>query len=121
MLLDRGPGLGWARDRGYSHVLTLPCDAPLLPPDLSTGLTGAVCADRGAVVAASGGRLHPTCALWAVTAADLIEHQVSSQRFSLIALAECVGVSVVEWPSTTPDAFSNANTDADLERLQTFA
>lgn len=113
--------LGWARDQGYSHVLTLPCDAPLLPPDLSTGLAAAVRANRDAVVVASGGRLHPTCALWAVTAAERIEQQVSSQRYSLTALAECVGMSVVEWPSTAPDAFSNANTDADLERLQAFS
>jgi hypothetical protein len=30
-------------------------------------------------------------------------------------------MSVVEWPSTTPDAFGNANTDAELESLQAFA
>jgi molybdenum cofactor guanylyltransferase len=112
--------LGWAREQGYSHVQTLPCDAPLLPPDLLSCLAAAVCSDRRAVVAASGGRMHPTCALWTVTAADMIEQQVSSQRFSLIALAECVGLSVVEWPSTTPDVFSNANTDAELEELQIF-
>ena len=55
-----------------------------------------------------------------MTAAEMIEQQVSSRRFSLIGLAECVGMSVVEWPSTTPDAFSNANTDAELESLQAF-
>ena len=113
--------LGWARDHGYSHVLTLPCDAPLLPPNLLTGLAAAVCSDRRAVVAASGGRFHPTCALWTVTAADMIEEQVSSGRFSLIGLAERVGMSVVEWPSTTPDVFSNANTDAELEALRAFS
>ncbi len=113
--------LGWARDQGYSHVLTLPCDAPLLPPDLSSGLAAAVCSERRVVVAASGGRIHPTCALWTVTAADMIEQHVSNRRFSLIGLAERVGMSVVEWPSTTPDAFSNANTDAELESLQAFS
>lgn len=102
-------------------MLSLPCDAPLLPPDLLTGLAAAVSSDRRAVVAASGGRLHPTCALWTVTAVDTIEQQVSSKRRSLIGLAECVGMSVVEWPSTTPDAFSNGNTDAELESLQAFA
>lgn len=112
--------LTWARDHGHSHVLTLPCDAPLLPPNLLTGLAAAVCSDRRAAVAASGGRIHPTCALWPVSAADMIEEQVSSGRFSLIGLAERVGMSVVEWPSTTPDAFSNANTNAELERLRTF-
>jgi molybdopterin-guanine dinucleotide biosynthesis protein A len=113
--------LAWARDQGHSHVLTLPCDAPLLPSDLLTGLAAAVCSDRRAVVPASGGRLHPTCALWTVTAADMIEQQVSNQRLSLIALAECVGMSVVDWPSAEPDVFSNANTDAELAILQPYA
>ena len=113
--------LGWARDHGYSHVLTLPCDAPLLPPNLLTGLAAAVCSDRRAVVAASGRRIHPTCALWTVSAADMIEEQVSSGRFSLIGLVERVGMSVVEWPSTTPDVFSNANTDAELEALRAYS
>jgi hypothetical protein len=30
-------------------------------------------------------------------------------------------MSVVEWPLTTPDVFSNANTEAELEGLQAFA
>lgn len=47
--------------------------------------------------------------------------QIRDELSWLIRLAECVGMSVVEWPLTTPDVFSNANTEAELEGLQAFA
>lgn len=106
--------LTWAAEAGADRVLTLPCDMPFLPDDLSRRLEHALTPDHGVAVAASEGRLHPVCALWRTTAAQTLAQRAGEGRLSLHGLSEAVGRTVVDWPVEGGDPFININTPADL-------
>lgn len=106
--------LAWAVDAGADRVLTLPCDMPFLPGDLHQRLELALTKELGAAVAASGGRLHPVCALWRTTAVRTLVQRADDGRLSLHGLSEAVGRAVVDWPVDGGDPFTNINTAADL-------
>lgn len=106
--------LAWAADAGADQVLTLPCDMPFLPADLYPRLASALTKDVGAVVAASGGRLHPVCALWRGTVAPTLARRASEGSLSLRGLAEGVGCAVVDWPIEQGDPFININNAEDM-------
>ena len=120
-----GPAAGlasafaFARAEGAARVLTLPCDAPLAPHDLLARLRAALEGGGAAVaIAASLGRLHPTCALWRVDCAARLPAYLA-ERTSLRGFgAEC-GMAIVDWPAGPGgDPFANANTPAELAALQ---
>ena len=95
-------------------VLTIPCDMPFLPDDLPARLTG-----EGAVIlAASGGRLHPVCALWKDAARAALPAWLKTGRRSLTGFAEAAGYQAVEWPTEPFDPFFNINDEADLARAE---
>lgn len=106
--------LAWAADAGADRVLTLPCDMPFLPADLHPRLASALTKDVGAAVAASGGRLHPVCALWRTTVAAPLARRASEGSLSLRGLAEGVGCAVVDWPIEQDDPFININNAEDM-------
>lgn len=67
----RGPlagvlaGLEWAEALGVSWLVTVPCDAPLIPEDIAERLISAAeAAGVGAAFAATASGLHPLCAAW---------------------------------------------------------
>lgn len=91
-------------------VLTIPCDAPFLPEDLAERLQGAI-GDRLAALAASGGDLHPTCALWRTEALCHLPAYVRSGRGSLTGFAEAIGFAPVEWEAR---CFANVNSPKDF-------
>ncbi|MBX3479640.1 MAG: molybdenum cofactor guanylyltransferase [Caulobacter sp.] len=113
--------LAFADRLGADHVLTLPCDMPLLPDNLRLRLQAAL--DEGGAaggrvaVATSGGRLHPVCALWPTDAGADLRTYVASGRRSLKGLAAILGVIPVPWPTGPHDPFANANTAEELEAL----
>lgn len=106
--------LTWAADAGANRVLTLPCDMPFLPDDLLTRLERSLTTDLGVAVAASGGQLHPVCALWRTAVAQTLAQRANEGRLSLHGLSEAVGHAVVDWPVVRGDPFININTAADL-------
>ena len=106
--------LVWAADAGFDQVLTLACDMPRVPEDLLSRLQSALTAEAGVAVAASGGRLHPVCALWRITAVPVLRRRAHEGRLSLQGLSEAVGRVIVDWPAEDDDAFVNINTIADL-------
>ena len=110
--------LAWARDRGADRVLTIPCDMPFLPPDLLARLEAALGPDDGVAVAASGGRLHPVCALWRVQTIDRLYEAAAAGRLSLTGLSEKAGRVIVEWPTASRDPFLNVNTREDLRAAE---
>lgn len=107
-------GLTAARKAGRSHVLTLPCDMPLLPGDLPERLWQAIGVGEAAL-AASGGHVHPVCGLWSVRVLDELAGYRAAGRRSLKGLAETVGAVIVEWPDS---AFSNVNTPQELAEAE---
>lgn len=116
VLLDppglEGPlgGLASASRLNASSVLTIPCDMPFLPLDLPAKLTASL-GGHLVAVAASGGRVHPVCALWRSEALRRVGEYAATGRRSLIGFAESVGFTAVDWEG---DPFFNANTQDDL-------
>jgi len=95
-------------------VLTIACDMPFLPDDLPVRLRR----DAAATVAASGGRLHPVCALWKAEADQALPAYLATGRRSLTGFAEAVGFEAVEWPMEPVDPFFNVNDEANLARAE---
>ena len=110
--------LAWADLNGADRVLTIPCDMPFLPADLLARLDQALTADTAVAVAASGGRLHPICALWRTTALPVLVQRARDGQLSLNGLSEAAGRVVVDWSIDPRDPFLNINTPDDLARAE---
>jgi len=110
--------LAYAEGAGASCLLTLPCDAPHLPADLLARLAQALPVEGLVAVAASNGRLQPTCALWRPAALARLAGYLATGRRSLHGFAEACGMAVVDWQTSDGDPFANANTPEDLAALQ---
>ena len=91
-------------------VLTIPCDMPFLPGDLPARLVS----DKAVTLAASGGHLHPVCALWKGEALAVLPAYLATGRRSLKGFAEAVGYRAVEWPVEPFDLFFNINDLHDM-------
>jgi molybdopterin-guanine dinucleotide biosynthesis protein A len=122
---DAGPiagiasALRYTRAEGWDAVLTLPCDTPLLPANLLERLSLAIETPALAAIAQSGGRLHPSCAIWSVSAGAVLPAYLSERR-SLLGFAERLNATQVDWSVEPYDPFFNVNTAYDLaaaERL----
>lgn len=123
---DGGPIAGldaafsFAAQLGLERLLTLPCDAPFLPPDLATRLGGALGSTHAAAIPSSGGRLHPTAALWRSSARDELPAYRASGRSSLVGFAENTGFVEVPWDDATIDPFFNINDAEDLATAESL-
>ena len=107
-------GLTWAEAHGATALVTAPCDGPIFPGDLVPRLCLAA-EGSGAALAASGGDLHPTWALWPVTArAALADFLASGRPARLRDFAAELGAGRAEWPA---GSFANANRPEDLAAL----
>ena len=95
-------------------VLTIPCDMPFLPDDLPARLVS----DKAATLAASGGRLHPVCALWKAEALAWLPAYLATGRRSLTGFAEAVGYQAADWSTEPFDPFFNINDEPDLARAE---
>lgn len=109
-----GPLGGVAAALAQGDVLTIPCDMPFLPADLPERLRG----EAAVIIAASGGRLHPVCALWRASAIGGLAGYVATGRRSLRGFAEAVGYEAVAWEAEPVDPFFNINDEADLARAE---
>jgi molybdopterin-guanine dinucleotide biosynthesis protein A len=108
--------MDWAAGQGAATVVTVPCDTPFLPGDLVPRLI--LAGNGGLAIAASGGRLHPTVALWPVALRDDLRATLARGERKVRAFADRHGAALADFPLTTPDSFANANTPADLARLE---
>ena len=98
---------------GQDAVLTIPADMPFLPADLGERLSTEI-GQHGAAIASSGGRLHPICGLWRVSALEELDGYLATDRRSLKGFAEAIGFCVVDWPAERQDPFFNINSAAEL-------
>jgi molybdopterin-guanine dinucleotide biosynthesis protein A len=123
---DGGPiagldaALSFAAERGLERLLTLPCDAPFLPPDLANRLNGALGPTHAAAIPTSGGRLHPTAALWRASARKALEAYRASGGSSLTGFAKFTGFVEVSWDAAELDPFFNINSAGDLAAAETM-
>jgi molybdopterin-guanine dinucleotide biosynthesis protein A len=109
-------GLAWAQRSGLDALVTLPCDMPLLPPDIVERLAAAV-GEAPAAFAAVEADDFPLCAVWRVSLAAPLR----------TALAGDAHPSVRGWliehgarrvAFTEADRFVNANHAAALAQLE---
>jgi molybdenum cofactor guanylyltransferase len=107
----------WAEALGRPLVLTAPCDAPFLPRNLAPRLLARHAATGAAVVASSGGRLHPVVGVWPVALAPLVAAHLAQGRRRVLDLVEAAGAAAEDFalgpPDGPPDPFLNLNTPAD--------
>jgi molybdopterin-guanine dinucleotide biosynthesis protein A len=112
--------IGFARDVGRPFVLTIAADMPFLPDDLLSRLRREI-GTSACAIATSGGRLHPVCGLWALSAQDGLEPYLATRRRRLHGFAEAIGFVAVEWPADPSDPFFNVNDLADLKAAERLA
>lgn len=108
----------FARKERLNAVLTFPCDTPFLPADLLSRLEEALAPPARAAMAASGGREHPSCALWSAEAEPELAVYLDSGGRSLTGFARRLDARVVEWAFEPIDPFFNVNDQADLEAAE---
>lgn len=106
-------GLRWAVAGGASHLATVAVDTPFLPCDLVARLM--LAGDGAEASAASGGRDHPTAALWPVAALARVEAALAGDerrlRHVLAARARAEFAGEI-------DPFFNLNTPEDLTEAE---
>lgn len=118
-------GLDWvAAERPQaSALLSVAGDCPFLPHDLVARLASARARDDAPVaVAASGGQLHHTIALWSTALRDDLRRALVDEDCRAVhRFAERYSVAPVVWPQTPVDPFFNANTLDDLGEAERLA
>ncbi len=113
-------GMQWARDHGFAWALTVPSDAPFLPPDLLRRLWEArEMAGTPLACASSGGWFHPVIGLWRVDLLDDLMKALREEGLRKIRVwSERHGVAVADWPVEPVDPFFNANRPEDLKKAE---
>lgn len=112
-------GMGFAKERGASHILAVAGDTPFIPRDLCERLIEA--AGGGAAIASSAGRRHPACALWPVSLRDELRAALLGGERRLGRFADAAGAGVAAFSAAPYDPFLNINFPEDLERAQETA
>ncbi len=109
-------GLDWLafHHPAQTHLLTVSCDAPFLPRDLASRLAGAITAATPLACATSGGRDHPTHALWNADMRTPLRQALETGERAMIPVMNRFGCARVAFPCTPVDPFFNANTPDEL-------
>jgi molybdopterin-guanine dinucleotide biosynthesis protein A len=108
--------LDWAAFLDAREVLTVPGDAPFLPPDLFRKLS-----ETGSpAIAATGGRAHPVVGLWPVELAQAVREALATGTRKVEAFASAQGARAVDFPVPPdgPDPFLNLNTPEDMAQAR---
>ena len=121
-------GMRWAllSTPDARFIVTVPADAPLIPPDLVARLAAAAASapDLNAIaVAQSESGLHPVIALWPLVLADDLEQALRDGVRQVRRWMERHGMVPVSFPAADLggqafDPFFNANTPEDLAVLR---
>ena len=109
-------GLTHARSIGCRALVTVTCDTPFLPLDLTKRL-GETTAPAAYAKDATGA--HPTCALWQVDLLSEVTAAIDRRDLKLMNLLTRVGAEPVMFDD--PDAFFNINTPEDLATAEAMA
>ncbi|MFM2357002.1 MAG: hypothetical protein RLZZ528_2738 [Pseudomonadota bacterium] len=119
----RGPlagieaGLTHAAGTGAAGIVTVAVDTPFFPDDLVQVLR-ATAGPGGAAIAADADGMHPTFALWPVSALAAVRAQIGAGAYRLRDLAAAVGAGTAMFGGR---AFFNINTPEDLARAEAMA
>lgn len=109
-------GLLWAAELGAEWLISVPGDAPFVPPDFVSRLL----AGRGNAAyacAATGGRTHPVAALWPVADAGRLAAALAAGQRKIDAFTG-PDTAIIAWPDAPIDPFMNINTPLDLVKAE---
>ena len=121
IIKDAGPlgglysALSFAKEHGYSKVITAPGDTPFIPHDFARRLMEH--ADQAVVIAKSAGRIHPVLALWDVSLLDELKASLNEGERKMRNWIAKYATEEVVW-TADPDPFFNINTPEDLIRAE---
>jgi molybdopterin-guanine dinucleotide biosynthesis protein A len=103
-----------------SLLLSLPCDVPLLPPDLLNNLQNAMLVDIDATIASYNGILQPTIGLWRCKLADQLTAHLNAtpNRSMKHWLQRCRTHKVDYAAEANEQLFTNINTPEDLADVE---
>jgi molybdopterin-guanine dinucleotide biosynthesis protein A len=107
-----------AAAEGYANIVTVPGDAPFLPPDLVISLQAVQAVPEMIVIASSGGKLHPVAGLWPTSLADELEAFLQTEDRRVRNFVKARSFAVAEFDVDPVDPFFNVNTPADLEEAE---
>lgn len=110
--------LDWAAPKGATAVVSVAVDTPFFPGDLVPRLVlAAEGTAKGVALAHSGGRDHPTFALWPVALRDALRAFLDSGAVPRVrGFADMHGAARADFPAD--GAFDNLNTPDDLARAE---
>lgn len=108
-------GFGWLATvaPAVEWLLTVPCDAPILPNDLVVRLAAAA-PGAEVVCASSGGREHPVCALWHRSLCSALARDLAAGQGAVGRWAATRRRVVVDFACGGTDPFLNVNDPAGL-------
>lgn len=109
--------LQWARDAGFSAIVTFSCDAPFFPPDLVERLAGGLTPALSCTFASAGGSRHPAFAIWRTSVLGQLHQVYAAGTRSLMAAQDQVGAAAVMFAAGSGpqgDMFFNINHPDDL-------
>ncbi|WP_368373117.1 molybdenum cofactor guanylyltransferase MobA [Rubellimicrobium arenae] len=108
----------WAERLGAREVLSVPGDAPFLPPDLLPRLRQA----GAPAIASSGGRDHPVAGLWPSALGAQLRDDLSGGLRRVLDFADRQGARrvVFDLGAGGPDPFLNINTPEDLTKAASW-
>ncbi len=108
-----------ARWPAVKTLVSVPADTPFIPADLVARLTKRRREDDLEIVmAASGGRAHPTVALWSLGLWQPLAQALESGEKRVRNFIESRRYAAVDWPMTPADPFANINTPEDLAEAE---
>lgn len=121
---ERGPMGGLYTALTYAEtslIATLPCDLPLLPPELYLILLQHLKESIPAVAVSHSG-LEPLVAIWPKTILPDVEHEIQQNQFKMHLFLKKMGAVEVSIPDLLPGYekkwFVNVNTLADLKKIE---
>ncbi|MBI1422302.1 MAG: molybdenum cofactor guanylyltransferase [Gammaproteobacteria bacterium] len=117
----QGPLAGFAagmQAASTTHIVTVPCDGPLLPPDLVERLIHALESQQADIaVAHDGERLQPVYALIPVSLLTSLNAFLASNDRKIDRWYAQQRMALADF-SDVPSTFLNVNTPEDRERLE---
>lgn len=105
----------FAKENGYSQIVTVPCDTPFIPDDFVSKLLEQ--SENPITVAKSQERIHPVLALWQISLLDDLKETIDNNQLKMMTWISRYVVTEVSWDSE-PDPFFNINTAEDLAKAE---
>ena len=118
-------GMEWAAaaGAGFTHILTVPTDAPFLPRDLARRLAAPIAAGEADMTCASSdGQAHPVVGVWPISlSGDLKRAMVEEDIRKVDRWTARYRLTQVDFGCEPFDPFFNMNRPEDAHRAEDFA